>query len=101
IQEREASSVYSSYTPDIPISIESRLVCLSVRQRQVRWRGHPGSTRPGSQVQFIHLVGGVEETTALSIAAQRIQLIGGGIVGYTQVRPSHRERWSIFPSPGC
>lgn len=45
-QELEGCSVYPAYTPDVPVSVEARLVSLPGRLWQVGGRGHPGSTRP-------------------------------------------------------
>src|SRR5439155_23439297 len=72
IEELEGSSVYSAYTPDVPCPIEPCLVSLANRQWQVRWRGHPRSTRPASQIHFVHLVGGLEESTTLEVSTQRV-----------------------------
>src|SRR5262245_40741014 len=101
-QELEGCSVNATYTPDISIAEEPGQVSLPGRLWQVWRRRHPSSTWPASQVYLIHLVGGVEELTIIwQISAQCIQLVGSGIIGNSEVRPTHRECWTVFPCPGC
>jgi hypothetical protein len=84
-KELEGESVYATYTPDISISVEPSLVSLSDRLRQVRRRCHPGSTRPRSQIDLIYFIGRIEERVALGVSPKRIQLVGAGVVGHTEV----------------
>src|SRR4030095_7463839 len=99
--ELEGQTVYASYTPDISCSIEARLIGLTHRLWQVRRRGYPSSTRPGSQVYLIYLVGGVKETTIIwQIPTKRVQLVVSRIVSNAEVCPAHGEAWAILPHPG-
>lgn len=99
-EELEGLSYYASYTPDLPRSIESRLVSLPGGQYQVGRGGHPGSSRPGGHVQLIYQVGRVEETTACGVSTQRIQLSCSRVVGNAHVCPALGERRAYNPYTG-
>jgi len=65
VEELEGETVQTAHTPNITVTIESSLVGLAIRQRQVGRRWVPGSARPSRQVELIDLIGRVKEVAII------------------------------------